>query len=297
MRFPVRAKPCRRLMRVPNMEMTRHLKNGDTRKRIPPNKAWPRVRKVGPFVTFFACRLNPQSGASSSLLLPMLMERQPTRSDYKQVWTALSSTSDQAKIHVIGSTDEDAFSATGAQTLTFLQETVGVGHEDIVLEIGCGVGRVGRFVAPLCQRWIGCDVSPNMVKLAADRLRDLANIELHEISGFNLDGIADDSVDVVYCTVVFMHLESWDRYNYVLEAMRVLRRGGRIYIDNVNLCSEAGWHVFENHRTAYAPELRPPHITQCSTPQEIETYLVRAGFGQVLLKTNEPFVRAWAVKA
>ena len=43
------------LPRVPNMEMTRHLKNGDTQKRIPPNKARPRVTKVSPFLTFFAC--------------------------------------------------------------------------------------------------------------------------------------------------------------------------------------------------------------------------------------------------
>ena len=34
--------------------MTRHLKNGDARKRIPPSKGWPRVRHVRPFLTFFA---------------------------------------------------------------------------------------------------------------------------------------------------------------------------------------------------------------------------------------------------
>jgi ubiquinone/menaquinone biosynthesis C-methylase UbiE len=224
------------------------------------------------------------------------MDRQLTRSDYKQVWSDLSTTCDQAKIHVIGSTNEQDFAATGAQTLGYLQETVGIRPEDIVLEIGCGIGRVGRFVAPLCRRWIGCDVSPNMLKLSAERLHDLPNIELVELSGYNLAGVADGSIDLVYSTVVFMHLESWDRYTYVLEAMRVLRPGGRIYVDNVNLCSDEGWQVFENHRNYYAPEQRPPHITQCSTPQEIETYLTRAGFTQVCLRTNDTFVRAWAVK-
>ena len=48
-------------------------------------------------------------------------------------------------------------------------------------------------------------------------------MELVEISGYDLSGVADASVDVVYCTVVFMHLESWDRYNYISEAFRVLR--------------------------------------------------------------------------
>ncbi len=122
--------------------------------------------------------------------------------------------------------------ATGEQTLGFLQESAGIRKVDVVLEIGCGIGRVRRVVAPLCRKWIGCDVASNMLSLAAERLRDLLNVELKEITGYDLTGLADASVDVVYCTVVFMHLEPWDRYNYLLEAFRVLRPNGRIYVDN-----------------------------------------------------------------
>jgi SAM-dependent methyltransferase len=223
------------------------------------------------------------------------MEHQATRSEYKKVWSALSTTHDQAKLHVIGVTEEDALRATGEQTLGFLQESVGIGKDDVVLEIGCGIGRVGRVVAPSCRKWIGCDVALNMLALAAERLRDLSNVELKEITGYNLCGVEDASVDVVYCTVVFMHLESWDRYNYILEAFRVLRPSGRIYTDNVNLCSEGGWKVFEAYR-ACPPESRPPHITECSTPQEIETYLRRAGFSDVRIRTDDDWVRASGVK-
>lgn len=223
------------------------------------------------------------------------MEHQPARSEYKKVWSALSSTSDQARLHVIGVTDEAALRATGEETLRFLQESVGIRKDDVVLEIGCGIGRVGRVVAPLCRKWIGCDVASNMLSLAAERLRDLPNVELKEISGYDLRGVEDASVDVVYCTVVFMHLESWDRYNYVLEAFRVLRPKGRIYVDNINLCSDGGWKVFETHR-AFSPANRPPHMTQNSTPQEIETFLKRAGFLDVRIRTNDDWVRASGVK-
>ena len=223
------------------------------------------------------------------------MEHQPARSEYKKVWSALSTTHDQAKLHVIGVTDEDALRATGEQTLGFLQESVGIRKDDVVLEIGCGIGRVGRMVAPLCRKWIGCDVASNMLSLAAERLRDMPNVELKEISGYDLKGVADASVDVVYCTVVFMHLESWDRYNYILEAFRVLRPNGRIYVDNINLCSDGGWKVFEVHR-AMASTNRPPHMTQNSTPQEIETYLKRAGFSDVQVCTDDDWIRASGVK-
>ena len=223
------------------------------------------------------------------------MEPQPVRSEYKRVWSALSTTHDQAKLHVIGVSDEDALRTTGEQTLGFLQESVGIRRDDVVLEIGCGIGRVGRFVAPLCRKWIGCDVASNMLSLTAKRLKDLSNVELVEISGYNLSGVADASVDVVYCTVVFMHLESWDRYNYVSEAFRALRLGGRIYVDNINLCSDGGWKVFETHR-AFSPANRPPHMTQNSTPQEIETYLKRAGFAEVRIRTDDDWIRAWGLK-
>ncbi len=219
----------------------------------------------------------------------------PKRSQYKTVWNSLSDTIDHAKMHVIGSKEEREFERTGLESLQLLQETIGIRSDDVVLEIGCGIGRVGERVAPLCRRWIGCDVSPQMLRHAAERLRDFTNIEFREITGYNLHGIAAQSVDVVYCTVVFMHLESWDRYSYVLEAMRVLRPGGRFYVDNANLCSEGGWKVFETHR-AFPPGQRPPHMTECSTPQEIETYLQRAGFREVGLRTSDDFVRAWGIK-
>jgi len=223
------------------------------------------------------------------------MEHQPARSEYKKVWSALSATEEQAKLHVIGVTEEAALQATGEETLRFLQESVGIETDDVVLEIGCGVGRVGKVVAPLCRKWIGCDVSPNMLSLTRQRLNGLLNVELVEISGYDLSGVAGGSVDVVYCTVVFMHLESWDRYNYISEGFRVLRPGGRIYVDNINLCSDGGWKVFENHRS-FSPTTRPPHMTQNSTPEEIETYLKRAGFSDVRVRTDDDWIRASGIK-
>ena len=174
--------------------------------------------------------------------------RRHRRSNYKEVWTTLSATEAAAKMHVGGSEDEEELARSGIGTTNFLLENVGVDSSDVVLEIGSGIGRVGKQLAPRCRRWIGCDVSPNMLKIAAERLREFSNVELVEISGHDLKPIADHSIDLVYCTVVFMHLEQWDRYNYVEEAFRVLRAGGKLYVDNANLCSEKGWEIFQRHR-------------------------------------------------
>lgn len=198
-------------------------------------------------------------------------------------------------MHVSGTEDEAIFEASGAGTTEFLLNNVGIRESDVVLEIGCGVGRVGKHLAQHCRRWIGTDVSPKMLEFTAERLRGVSNVELVEISGNDLRPIHDGSIDVVYSTVVFMHLESWDRYGYVLEALRVLRPGGKLYVDNVNLCSDAGWAFFETHRK-FPPSQRPDHISVCSTPQELQEYLKRAGFEDIQTVEGDELVAVWGRK-
>ena len=53
------------------------------------------------------------------------VDSQPGRSEYKKVWSALSTTEDHAKLHVIVVTEETALQSTGAQTLQILQNTFG----------------------------------------------------------------------------------------------------------------------------------------------------------------------------
>jgi ubiquinone/menaquinone biosynthesis C-methylase UbiE len=223
------------------------------------------------------------------------VDRPMARHEYKEVWTRLAETPQQAKQSVMGNVTEDEVQASAQGVLQLLQDTVRVDPSDVIVEIGCGIGRVGQAVAPHCRRWIGCDVSPNMLELARQRMVACDNAAFVEVSGFDLQPIEDASADVVYCTVVFMHLDEWDRYSYVLEAHRVLRPGGRIYVDNFNLCSDDGWEVFEKHRRHY-PRVRPAHIGKASTPQEIETYLRRAGFRDVRVREVGTWVQGYAIK-
>jgi SAM-dependent methyltransferase len=235
-----------------------------------------------------------QSAASTNERTEHVEDKSP-RSAYKTTWNDLSTSIDRAKMNVTGYVEEDRIQASAEVTKNALLTTVGIDSDDVVLEIGCGIGRVGRVIAPLCKEWIGCDVSTNMLKHATERLRDYTNVRFIELSGYDLKPIADCSVDMVYCTVVFMHLDEWDRYQYVLEAHRVLRPNGRIYIDNFNLCGEKGWAVFEQHRS-FKPEERPVHISVSSTPQEIEMYLKKAGFQSVMIESHTLWARGWGKK-
>jgi SAM-dependent methyltransferase len=218
------------------------------------------------------------------------------RAHYKEVWNAHSGTEDEAKMAVSGYTDENLYRIAADCTRDMLIDCVGVRSEDTILEIGAGVGRVGRVLAPLCKEWIGADVSSNMLGHLRRRLADLSNVRSVELSGYDLSGVASESVDLVYCTVVFMHLDEWERYRYIREGMRVLKPGGRMLVDNVNLDSDEGWAFFEAH-VALPPLSRAPHVSKTSTPQELMTYFRRAGFQEIRQRTENLWIITYGVKA
>jgi ubiquinone/menaquinone biosynthesis C-methylase UbiE len=199
------------------------------------------------------------------------------RSAYKKVWEAQSGDGDVAALAVAGHTDEATLELTARGTIDMLKSTVGIGPHDVILEIGCGIGRVGLPLSKECLHWVGADISSGMLRHAASRLGPRPNTTLVELATVGLQEFPADSFDLVYCTIVFMHLLEWDRFRYVEEAFRVLRPGGRCYVDNFTVDTETGWKIFLES-SSYPVERRPAHISMSSSREELRTYLSRAGF-------------------
>ena len=202
------------------------------------------------------------------------------RSAYKQVWNGHTRNLDVAALAVAGFTDEADMEITARVTIDTLRFTVGLRPDDLVLEIGCGIARVGKPLSRECLHWFGADISGGMLGHAAARLRGCPNTTLVELSAVGLQEFPPDAFDLVYCTIVFMHLLEWDRYRYVEEAFRILRPGGRCYFDNFQLDSRTGWKIFTDG-ALYPPDERPAHISMASTREELGIYLRKAGFGEV----------------
>ncbi len=200
------------------------------------------------------------------------------RTEYEKVWDALSLCHSQASEAATGFTDEASLVTTGGKCVENLIELLSITSKDEILEIGCGVGRVGSILALRCRSWTGADISSNMLKHATARLTGLCNIKLVHLSGAGLAEIKDKSFNVVYSTNVFAHLDELDRWRYIEEGYRVLRPGGRIYVDNVDLEGDAGWSVFLSDYVRSKREEHPPYIPRPSTASELTTYLARAGF-------------------
>jgi len=98
--------------------------------------------------------------------------------------------------------------------------------ETVALDIGCGVGRMDRYVAPRVKRLVGLDISGEMVRQARQRLAGVANVEFLEGDGASLRGLADATFDLAFSYLTFQHLPDLIFAQYLFETPRVLRPGG-----------------------------------------------------------------------
>jgi SAM-dependent methyltransferase len=95
------------------------------------------------------------------------------------------------------------------------------------LEIGCGPGRLMRPLSADFTEIHGIDISDEMIRLAAQRLRDIPHAHVYHTGKSDLSMFPDESFDFVYSYAVFQHIPSRDVVlGYLAEARRVLKPGG-----------------------------------------------------------------------
>jgi SAM-dependent methyltransferase len=125
--------------------------------------------------------------------------------------------------------DQEAFWAGGEDALRALLSglEVELPHQAVILDIGCGLGRLTRPLARQAARVIGIDVSTEMLAQARELNGDLDNVEWVHGDGESLRPIPDGSVDVCVSHVVFRHIpDPAVTLGYVREMGRVLKAGG-----------------------------------------------------------------------
>lgn len=95
------------------------------------------------------------------------------------------------------------------------------------LEIGCGPGRLMLPLSSDFEEIHGTDISDEMIRLAAERLREIPHAHVHHTLQSDLSIFPGESFDFVYSYAVFQHIPSREVvFGYLEEARRVLKRGG-----------------------------------------------------------------------
>lgn len=98
---------------------------------------------------------------------------------------------------------------------------------DIVLDLGCGYGRVAVELAEKAGKVIGIDISPDNIELAKEEYNRGDILQFHEMNAIKLDFPAD-SFDVTICTQNGISAFKEDPYMLLTEALRVTKKGGSI---------------------------------------------------------------------
>lgn len=137
-------------------------------------------------------------------------------------------------------------------------------------DLGCGTGNVSAMLAPFVARVIAVDGSPAMLEAARRNVAGLDNVEVHE-GDLEALPIADRTLDVATLFLVLHHVA--DPGQVIREAARVMKPGARLLIVDMT--------PHEDEPMAD----RMGHVWLGFDPAQIERHLIRAGFGQIVVRS------------
>ena len=220
--------------------------------------------------------------------------------NYKALWDAKATTPQGAMLAVDGSSDENVLRMTGAYSARQVDAALDLKKTDRLLELGCGVGRIGRELVSKVAHWEGADISANMLKVARERLAGFPNVGFTELTRSNVKPLPDASIDKAYCIAVFIHMDKEDFCLYLEDLARVLKPGGLLFFDTWNLTHRVGWRRFavelKPYRDVPLSERKDVARNQFTTPEEVRLFLDHAGFDVVEMFTDSPWVQAVAMR-
>jgi SAM-dependent methyltransferase len=194
----------------------------------------------------------------------------------------------QAMQLIYNTDDVEAFEAGGKNDAESLSKHFD--RSSTVLDLGCGIGRVAKYVAPNCETFWGVDVSSEMLEIAQKRLADCPNARWARSTRLGFPDVPSASVDLAYSLLVLQHVEREDAFLLLEELRRVVKPSGTIVVTYPNFLSD----VYLAGFLAYAHDSEPlsPVRARAYTPQEVEVLMGAAGFSPEIVAGNEIWVTA-----
>ena len=125
--------------------------------------------------------------------------------------------------------DDSPFARRPASTLAWLEP---LRPDMVVLDVACGAAHAAEVAAPHVRQVVGLDLTPALLAIGADRLRQagITNVLLQEGNATALPFV-DSSFDLVFCRTSLHHFPHPEEN--VAEMARVCRPGGRVVLSDM----------------------------------------------------------------
>jgi len=207
-----------------------------------------------------------RSGPASALL-----RRLGFLGGYRAVWNYHAR--QNAREAIFSGSTEESFEEAGRRDAERILRLASPGAR--VLNIGCGIGRVEKYLASGVGELHAVDISGGMIARARARLAGLPNVFLRKVAPAEfLRAFPDSHFDLVFSLLVLQHIEKEDAFLYLEDARRVLRPNGTLFVQFPNLRSP---EYTKSFRDVMGNRPRSPGRVRPYTEEELRHWIEMLG--------------------
>jgi len=164
---------------------------------------------------------------------------------------ALNSSGIDAVLDASGSADA-SFSNIYRDFITkyYLAKYVHAKKNEVLLDYGCGIGRISNIFSPKCQQVYATDISKEMINKAIE-INSKPNIDYFELTHLE-NKIKDHSIDKIYICWVFQHINENQFEEIIKMFKRKLKPQGKVILfEQINVKSFNNKIINQRIETTY----------------------------------------------
>ena len=147
--------------------------------------------------------------------------------DPEKFWARLAKT-DNWRDYILPKRNDQEFWEEGLRQVKAIEKYVF--PQDIVIDYGCGIGRMAKYMATRCHRVIGIDICKSFIEIAQE-MTNVPNVEFYKFNRKCNHYIGAGMADFIYCISVIQHNTPENRELIMDDIYTFLKPGGRCFIN------------------------------------------------------------------
>lgn len=118
--------------------------------------------------------------------------------------------------------------------------------KSVILEVGCGVGRLSYNLLPYVKKIVGIDISRRLLEIAKQKKRNIENIDFIYLKKEGKFPLKNEQFDGILTFTVLQHIVNDNKFKRTLsEISRVIKKGG-ILISYENTATSSNFRKYRH---------------------------------------------------